>query len=388
MRILSFIIFITVFFILYGLINLYIFRRGWQCLPKDPLVKKVYIFGFLFVALSFFAGRLLENVSVCLASEILIWIGSFWFGFMAYLFLSVVCVDILRFSNSIFHYFPSFVQTHYFQVKQITALAVLLMVTMLMAIGYINARNPKIRKMEFEISKHASTQTSLTIALVTDIHMGTLIKNSRLNDMLEMIKEIDPDIVLLAGDIVDEDLSPVIENNMGEMLRRIPSRLGTYAVTGNHEYIGGVEEACAYLSDHGITFLRDSAVKIDDGFYLLGREDRSISGFTRQKRKPLKQLLEGVDLSYPLILLDHQPFRLKEAAQNGVDLVLCGHTHHGQLWPFNFITELVYEVSWGYKKVQNTHVYVSCGYGTWGPPVRIGSTPEVVQITLRFAQTD
>ena len=130
--------------------------------------------------------------------------------------------------------------------------------------------------------------------------------------------------------------------------------------------------------------LRDTWVKIGDSLYVVGREDISIRGFTGKKRKPLPELMAEVDKSYPIILMDHQPFRLEEAEINGVDLQLSGHTHHGQLWPFNFITKKVYELSWGYKKKGSTHYYVSCGVGTWGPPIRTGNRPEIINIKLRF----
>ena len=94
--------------------------------------------------------------------------------------------------------------------------------------------------------------------------------------------------------------------------------------------------------------------------------------------------MTAVDKACPVILMDHQPFRLDEAARNGIDLQLSGHTHHGQMWPFNFITKKMYELSWGYLKKENTHIYVSCGVGTWGPPVRIGNRPEIVNVRLRF----
>ena len=189
---------------------------------------------------------------------------------------------------------------------------------------------------------------------------------------------------MLPGDVVDEDIGPVIRNNLGETLRKIRSKYGVFAITGNHEYIGGVEPACKYLAEHGITMLRDTWVKIGDSLYVVGREDISIRGFTGKTRKPLSELMAEVDKSYPVILMDHQPFRLAEAEANGVDLQLSGHTHHGQLWPFNLITKKVYELSWGYKKKGSTHYYVSCGVGTWGPPIRTGNRPEIINIKLQF----
>jgi predicted MPP superfamily phosphohydrolase len=165
---------------------------------------------------------------------------------------------------------------------------------------------------------------------------------------------------------------------------QIKSKLGVYAITGNHEYIGGVESAVKYLKEHGIKELRDTCVLIDNRFYLVGREDRDRPRFTGKPRHELSDLMQQVDRSYPVILMDHQPFNLDRTVDQGVDLQLSGHTHHGQLWPFNYITSAMYEISCGYKKIGQTHFYVSTGFGTWGPPVRLGNRPEIVQITLTF----
>ncbi len=159
--------------------------------------------------------------------------------------------------------------------------------------------------------------------------------------------------------------------------------MGIYAITGNHEYIGGVSRAVKYIESLKIKLLRDTAVEVNGKLILIGREDRDIKRFKGLQRKNLKDILAGVDLSKPLILLDHQPFNLQEAANYNIDLQLSGHTHAGQLWPFTYLTKAIYELDWGYKVKGNTHYYVSSGYGTWGPPVRIGSKPEIVIITLK-----
>jgi predicted MPP superfamily phosphohydrolase len=176
----------------------------------------------------------------------------------------------------------------------------------------------------------------------------------------------------------------VIRQNLGETLRQIKSKYGIYGITGNHEYIGGVDAACKYLTEHSVVMLRDSVVKIADAFTIVGREDISIRQFDGKKRKPLVELMKDVDKSLPIILMDHQPIHLNESAEQGADLQLSGHTHNGQLWPFNYIADAVYEVSWGYIQKGKTHIYVSCGVGTWGPPMRTGNRPEVVNVKLKF----
>jgi predicted MPP superfamily phosphohydrolase len=381
MKLINFIIFFSIFLTIYISVNYYIFIRGWQAIPKESSLRTVYLALFIFVSASYIFGRFLERFTICRTSDVCIWIGSFWLGLMLYLFLAVLFLDIVRAVNHFLPFLPAVITENYQRSKSIAFIAILVIASGIVLAGHLNSLNPRIRELNIEIDKGAPQP--LNIVLVTDIHLGTLISNSRLYRMVEEINRIHPDIVLLGGDIVDEDLEPVIEKNLGETLKAIQSQYGTFAITGNHEYIGGVEAAYRYLEDHNITVLRDRAVKIGD-FYLAGREDRSMHGFTGKQRKPLDRILEGVDKRYPLILMDHQPFGLREAAANGVDLQLSGHTHHGQLWPLNYITSMIYELSWGYKRIGDSHFYVSCGFGTWGPPVRTGNRPEIVYIRIRF----
>jgi predicted MPP superfamily phosphohydrolase len=238
-----------------------------------------------------------------------------------------------------------------------------------------------------KIKKHAGELKSLNVVMASDLHLGTILGKSFLNNLVTRINELKPDIILLAGDIIDENIAPVIKNNVGEELLQLKSKYGVFAVTGNHEYIGGVEAASKYLVAHGVTLLRDEKIKIGNAFYVIGREDRASRQFAGKQRKNLKDLLTDVDKSFPVILMDHQPFGLKEAVENGVDLQLSGHTHNGQLWPFNYIIEKIYDLGWGYKINGNTHYYVSCGVGGWGPPIRTGSSPEIINFKINFVGT-
>jgi uncharacterized protein len=191
---------------------------------------------------------------------------------------------------------------------------------------------------------------------------------------------------LLAGDVLDEDLEPVLRQNIGETLKQLNAPLGVYAIMGNHEYIGGAEQAYNYLKSHGLIMIRDSVIKVMDSFYIVGREDRDKPRFSGKERKELADLTNGLDKNYPVILLDHQPYYLEKAAALGVDLQLSGHTHHGQLWPLNYVTSAIYTISSGYGFVDGMHAYVSNGVGTWGPPVRVGNRPEIVLLNITFGK--
>jgi len=384
MKLSYFLIFFSIVLTIYGLVNYYIFVRGFQAIPADSALRSAYIFLFLFVAASFIAGRFLERAYLSWFSDVLVWVGSFWLGAMLYFFLLILFLDIIRLANHFFPLYPKFILANYAKTKEIIAFISIGVVSLIIVIGHINALAPRIRALDLDIPKSANGRKTLNIVSASDLHLGTIVGRRRLDAIADKILSLKPDIVIFPGDILDEDLAPVIRENIGESLKRIKAPLGVYAITGNHEYIGGVEAAAKYLTEHDIVMLRDSVVKIDDSFYLIGREDRSIASFARKGRKPLEELLASVDRNLPIILLDHQPFQLEQASSEGIDLQISGHTHNGQLWPLNYITDAIYEVSWGYKKKDNTHIYVSSGVGTWGPPVRIGNTPEIVNIRINF----
>lgn len=378
-------IFFGIVFLIYGLLNFYILRRGLSVIPES--YKSLFFVSAIFVVLSFIVGRLLERVWISFVSEALIWIGSLWIAFMIYFFLTLIIVDLFRLINFIIPFFPSFLTDNIEKTKRMTALVVFILVTVTVVGGYINTKMIVTKTYNLKIKKHAGELKSLNVVMVSDLHLGTILGKSFLNNLVTRINELKPDLILLAGDIIDENIAPVIKNNVGEKLLMLKSKYGVFAVTGNHEYIGGVEAATKYLVAHGVKVLRDRYEMINGSAYIVGREDRSIRQFAGKQRKNLKEIIADVDKSFPIIMMDHQPFGLKEAVENGVDLQLSGHTHNGQLWPFNYIIEKIYDLGWGYRINGNTHYYVSCGVGGWGPPIRTGSKPEIINFRINFVGT-
>jgi predicted MPP superfamily phosphohydrolase len=384
MKIAPFLIFFSIVLVVYGLINTYIFTRFMQCIPSGMHGRIWVIIGFWVLVSSFIVARFLERAYPCDFTEVITWIGSLWLGAMAYFVMAVILIDMARLINHLIPFFPKSFYADYEKTKLVAMFIVSGIVLVIVTAGFINARNPVIKTLNLDVAKKIEGSKTLKIAMASDIHLGTLVGKRGAARLVSMINGLHPDIILLAGDLVDEDLKPVIRRNLGETLKNLHAPLGVYAITGNHEYIGGAAEAVAYLSAHNIKFLSDTSELIDHRFYLAGRDDRDKPRFTGKARKPLEEVLRGVDMTVPVILMDHQPFQLSRPAELGVDLQLSGHTHHGQMWPFNYITNAIYELSWGYLKKGNTHFYVSCGYGTWGPPMRLGNRPEVVEINLRF----
>jgi len=351
-----------------------------------PFLKPYYLIIFIVVAYSYIIAKVLYNYLPPIIHDAFIWIGSFWFAYLVYFILFLFVLDLGRFVSFKLNLFPTSFTENYELVKQITAAVIVFVVTLIILTGYLNTRDIHIRTLNIEIPKSSMKLNELNIVMAGDIHLSPINDEKFLSNIVVKINSLNPDIVLLPGDIVDDKAEVLKRLNIGESFKKIKSKYGVFASNGNHEFINGVEYADRFLRETGIEVLRDTIVVIDDAFILSGREDRSITNFTNKKRKSLNSILNGVDRSYPIILLDHTPVNLEQATKSGIDLQLSGHTHHGQMWPGNIITNLIYEISWGYKKIGNTQYYVTSGAGTWGPPVRTGSRSEIVNIKVNFTE--
>lgn len=384
MKTTDFLIFISIVITVYFGANFYIFARAYQSLQSYPGLKLPFYFIFGFLSLSFIAHVIMVRLYPSDICTIFTYTGSFWLGAMLYLVLGIVILDLLRLANHFFHFFPEFVTANYGKTKLIAAVTVTASAALILFFGFLNARNPQVKELDLTINKNAGNLKELRIVMASDIHIGNIITYKETKKLADKINGLKPDIVIFPGDILDESIEPVLKYKSGDPLMEIRSKYGIYASTGNHEFIGGIDESVPYLQSLGINILRDSSALIDNSFYIVGREDRASGQFAGIKRKKLEELTGNLDKSKPIILMDHQPFNLRNSAENGVDLHLSGHTHHGQLWPFNYITEMVYELSRGYKKIGDTHYYVSSGYGSWGPPVRTGNTPELLVFNIKF----
>jgi uncharacterized protein len=382
----AFLIFYSIVFTVYFSVHYYLFTRLNMVFPGTQGIALFLKVAFWVIALSFIVGRVLEKVWLSEFSMGITVMGSYWLAALLYFLLLVLLIDIIRLVDYVLPIIPSFITSNLPVFKKYLFFVTTIMIAGLITYGYFNARNPVIREYTLDIQKKSGERNELNIVLLSDLHLGSILEKRHLKRIADKVNKLKPDIILMAGDVIDEDLDPVIRKDLGSGLRQFNSSMGVYAVTGNHEYIGGVDPAVDYLEKHGIQMIRDSAAFIENSFYLIGREDRDRPRFTGKSRKDLKEIMAGVNKGYPLILMDHQPFTLNESLENGIDLHLSGHTHNGQIWPLNYVIDAIYEVGWGYVNKSGMHVYVSSGVGTWGPPVRIGTRPEIVNIRLRFSE--
>lgn len=381
MRTSSFIIFFGFFFLIYFSINFFIYSKGLQAFSLSPGLRRSYIIVFWLVVSCFIAGEILEHTHSSIAGEWIYRIGAFWLAFMLYFSLTLLLFDVVRLFNYFFHFLPEMTQTLRFRLGIITVA----FVSMIVLAGHINALTTRIREISLKIPKKVTGSPAMKILIASDIHMGALIGENREMRLVSIINKQKPDLVLLCGDLVDGDIASVLRKNLGRHIQDIKSPMGVYAIPGNHEYIGGIQKTLPYLESVNINVLRDKTIILPNGVQLVGRDDRDSRMMGNDfSRKSLKELMSGLNKTFPVIVMNHQPFNLDEAMNEGVDLHLSGHTHHGQLWPLNYITKAIYELSWGFLKKGNTNFYVSSGFGSWGPPVRLGNTPEVVVFNLTF----
>jgi predicted MPP superfamily phosphohydrolase len=355
--------------------NSYIMLRGWQALPPASVFRPIYLVSGIVLFIALLTGMIFSNSMPQVVAKAVCFAGFSYIIIFSYLLISFLFVDIVRLFSLVIQMRPVYMAN--FRLWMMVA--TLGVTGIAMIAGNYRFNHPSVVTLNLS-TKNPRQNKVLTIVAASDIHLGISIDKKRLQSYVKMMNDQHPDIVLLAGDISDRSMIPVIKQNMLEEFSNIKAPMGVYAIYGNHEHYAETPTATAdYLKKAGIVVLRDSACLVDNSFYLIGRDDR-----TNQKRKTLKEIVKGLDMKYPRILMDHQPFHLEEAENNNIDLQLSGHTHNGQFFPINLIIKSFYELSYGYLKKGNTHYYVSSGLGLWGPQYRIGTQSELVVIHLKM----
>ncbi|MGD7043855.1 metallophosphoesterase [Jeotgalibacillus proteolyticus] len=351
--------------ILYGLLSYYIAHNGWKWLraAKFPIKKRWYSLLIIVLTFSYFIGRGTSTFFFELA-------GAYWFVVIGYSLL------LLPAANLVVWFFKKQKNDRFIHWTGITVIGVYLFIFLY---GSFNAWSPTTRTYDIHIQKPSYYQ-NLQVLMVSDLHLGPIVGISHLKRLTKLSESIQPDIILISGDIIDDNLDPYVKQKMGSELGQLNAPLGVFAVLGNHEYYGDdLDDIIEEMEAIQISMLLDETELVADSFYVSGRKD-----LTDPERLSVDALVDGLDKTRPIIMLDHQPVEIEEAMEGGVDVLLSGHTHKGQAAPANLITNMLYENDWGYLEKGNLHSIVSSGFGTWGPPIRIGSRAEVAVINISF----
>ena len=376
-------IIITILLIIFGSAGYYVYTRTMQAFLGTFVNSIPVLILYLFLITSFFFGKLIEHYSIGIISNTLVKIGSVALGFFLYAFLIVVFFDFIHLIHNIVPIYPKFITADFQKIKLIVGIISVVFISAVFIKGYMNARFPVINKLNLTIHKKKASFDTLHIVAVSDIHLGTVVNKTKALQLIKTVNGLNPDLVIIAGDMADDNIEIVKYFKLLEYFKEINAKYGVYACLGNHDYISGAYKDLNYFEKNGIHILKDTVQLVDNQFYIIGRDDIQGRNIAKKERKSLNELTNEIDFNLPVFLLDHQPYKLDETTEYAVDLQFSGHTHKGQVWPFNYITNSIFEKDWGYLKKKNTHFYISSGYGTSVIPIRVGNRSEIVSIQIR-----
>lgn len=361
---------ICAFLLLYSLLVYYIGRSGWSFIKHYPSkwLKPIYIVCIVLLSTSFILGRFGKGIGVLQIA------GAYWMAIFSLLLLMLPIVQLTLWL------FRLTTKWSHHGIQKGAGIATLTFLVLCIVFGTFFAYSPVVRQYEIDIRNPSLAGEKLNIVMAADMHFGLLSGVNHAKRMVGMMNDLQPDLVLIPGDMIDDNIRIYVDKGFDDILDGIKSKYGVYASLGNHDrYAGKMEELIQLLKGRSVTILYDESITVADKFTLIGRKDKSDSN-----RAELSELLKGVAPTKPLILLEHQPYELGTAAEQGIDLMVSGHTHRGQIFPASLVTGMIYENDWGHLAKGSMHSIVTSGYGFWGPPIRIGSRSEIVQITVTF----
>ena len=361
-------------------INIYLSHRVWQFLhyifPQFSIYTSVAFFSIMTIIMILsitnpFNGYLRKTIS---------FIGSYWMGIFVYLLLFFLISDILIFIIRMFNFQMPKVET----LRYISGICVIALTAIVSLYGFFHAN--KLYIVEYDVKIHSNNGYDMKIILISDLHLGAVGSEEKLENIVDKINEQNPDLVCISGDIFNTDFKEISNPEKAQkILCKIESKYGTYACLGNHDSGKTFELMTNFLDKANIKLLKDEYAIIDNRLILAGRLDSSpINGAGDLKRGTPDDVLEGADKNIPIVVLDHNPAHVEEYTDD-VDLVLSGHTHKGQIFPASFITNAMFPVDYGYYCTnKNVNVIVTSGVNTWGMPMRVGTNCEIVKINLTY----
>lgn len=372
-------LFFLAIFAVYGGMHVYTFFRARNVLCFGPGAGTVLAVFMLAMTFAPFFIRLLERHEYQLAARVLSYIAYLWMAALFLFFCSSIVLDLanvlVRIAARIPHVdFPGLLvpAKASFLVSAGLSLAICVY-------GYFDALNIRTERLRIETAKLPENVSRLTIVQISDVHLGLIVRCSRLKKIVDIVKAEKPDIFISTGDLVDAQIDKM--EGMADLLRSVHAPYGNYAITGNHEYYAGIKQALAFTRECGFTLLRGEAAK-NSAINIVGVDDPSGVQLKIDKPEQETALLSALPKGRFTLLLKHRPVVDQDAAKL-FDLQLSGHTHKGQIYPFTYVSEIAYPLNTGrFDLPAGSILRVSRGTGTWGPPIRFLSPPEVTVIEL------
>lgn len=373
-------LFLATFFFVYASVHLYAFLRA----------KAAFAFGaWTGICLALFMVIMINAPVIVRFSEragheqfarVAAYAGYLWLGVLFLFFSSSLAVDFYRF---VVYAGGILLQKDFSRLNLSVRPAFYIPLVFSLAAatyGYFEAKEIRVEHITIRTPKIPSEAGKIRIVQISDVHLGLIVREHRLRMILEKVKKAGPDIFISTGDLVDGQLSRL--NGLTDLLKEISPRYGKYAVTGNHEFYAGFEQAKLFTEEAGFRLLRAESVSVADAITIAGVDDPTALAFGLSKGVPEEALLSPLDRRKFILFLKHRPL-LEAGSEDLFDLQVSGHVHKGQIFPFTVVTWLYYPVLSGLADVSDgSLIYVSRGSGTWGPPIRFLAPPEVTVIDL------
>ena len=357
---------------------------------KHPVIWTITMVVYIFFMLTPLTGFLIKKEPWHHALKSM---SNYWLGVLAVGLITLIFFDIGRFILNKTKWKDDHPNEKRFKICGTCAI---LIVVILSTYGFLHSKHIVVNHQTVMVEKELNR--NLKIALVADTHLGYSIGEYHMKQMVEKINEQNPDIVIFAGDIFDNEYGAIKNpEKVAKTLAGLKSKYGSYACWGNHDInelllAGFTIKNDEYSDDANfreflkkskINLLEDKSTLIDNSFYLVGRKDPFMSKKLGENRKDIRILTKTLDKTKPIFVIDHEPLELKKIARAGVDLDLSGHTHNGQIFPGNIIMKFIWDNPNGIKKVESMTSIVTSGAGIWGPAMRIGSNSEIMIIDVK-----
>jgi len=379
--------YVVSFFSLYSLLHFYIFIKAKSALALSLRSSLILVFFMLLMVAAPAIVRYLEKYELEFLARVVAYIGYTWLGFLFLLVCSSIVIDVYRLLLYLASFVPG-IGAGIDVVRSALSARTYFLIGLSVSVGIVvygsfEARWIHVETVIVRSAKIPARVSPVRVVQISDVHIGLIVRDDRVRRIMEQVKATKPDLFLSTGDLVDGEVTSL--GRLADMLQEVNPRYGKFAITGNHEFYAGIEQAMAFTKKAGFTMLRGERTTIEDFLTIVGVDDPSGPGMLKGDSDLERRLLAESSSDRFTLLLKHRP-DIEKGNLGLLDLQLSGHVHKGQVFPFRLITRLFYPMYAGfYKLANNSSLYVSGGSGTWGPPVRFLAPPEVTLIELVHA---
>lgn len=370
-------LFFMIFVLLYGLMHLYFFLKANAAFHFSAPSGTVMVLFLIAMVAAPLLVRAAEQGGYAVSARILAHAGYTWMGFLFLFICIALVVDLSSFGIRLAAHFSGSDASRFLPGAGASFRGIFIAALFVSLYGLYEARHVRTERVTIRTPKLPPGKR-IVVAQISDVHLGLMVRTKRLSAVTDILRRERPDLIVSTGDLVDGQMVDL--SDVGRLLDDLHPPLGKFAITGNHEYYAGIEQAEKFTRAAGFRILRGESTLVNDSLALAGEDDPVGKRFGDVV--PESDILGHVPADHFTILLKHRP-TFDEKSRGKFDLQLSGHVHNGQIFPFNLVTRLVYPIPPGLSPLPGgEQIYVSPGTGTWGPPMRVLAPPEVTIIEI------